>query len=228
MDSSEQNDVMEEFLVELGNQKNYTDKELFTKVWLSPRLVFEYITRADYQNNVTLLLVLASISNSLANNFDNEKTFEHSVIYLLAVSIIGGGIFGWIGYYILGALISWTGRWINGVAETYDIVRVLSYAMIPNIMGTVLLVFIFVVNGGASFEHAINFDGSLMISISIILATVLLFVLQLWSLILSVVGVAVVQRFSIPKSILNILLVLLVIIAFFIIVLGIFSLFRLL
>jgi hypothetical protein len=36
--------------------------------------------------------------------------------------------FGWISYYIYAALISWSGKWMNGKGNTQLILRILSYA----------------------------------------------------------------------------------------------------
>ncbi|MEZ4849771.1 MAG: hypothetical protein R3B93_14385 [Bacteroidia bacterium] len=47
----------------------FSDKEIFTKIWTSPRRVFQYLEENDYDKFVTSLLALAGIYQDLTGRF---------------------------------------------------------------------------------------------------------------------------------------------------------------
>jgi hypothetical protein len=59
---------------------------------------------------------------------------------IIGISIAAGGLFGWISTYFYSGLISWTGKWLKGTADTSTILHVLAYAMIPSIISLIFLI----------------------------------------------------------------------------------------
>ncbi|SMG53515.1 Yip1 family protein [Arenibacter troitsensis] len=198
-------------LTNTENQQDLTDKEIFMKIWTSPRKVFKFINDNHYDKYVNGLLFFAGISRafdraSLKNMGDNM-----SLIAILGLCIIVGGLIGWISYYIYAALLNWTGKWINGQGDTKSILRIISYAMTPAIIALIFLIPQIGIYGNEMFKS----DGDI-ISAGIIAnvfvygSMILEFILGIWTIVFCVVGVSEVQKLSIGKSILNLLLPLLV------------------
>jgi hypothetical protein len=182
-----------------------TEKEIFTKFWTSPRLVFKYINENNYNRRVHLLLILAGI----ATGFDRAES-QHlgdtmSLIAILAGSIILGALFGYLTYYIYAALMSWTGKWLKGQGDTYSLLRMLSYAMLPSIIALIPLIPRIALLGKETFESNVDVMGS---GSPVIYYVSVLFelILGLWTIVLVIIGISEVQKISIGKSILNLLL----------------------
>lgn len=184
-----------------------SEKKLLTKIWTSPREVFKFINTYKYDKHVTILLILGGITRtfdraSLKNMGDNFSLFG-----VIAFCIIIGALFGWITYYIYSALISWTGKWINAKGNTDSILRVLSYALIPSILSLLLLIPQIAIYGNEIFKSDGDLSSGGIISTIIVYGSMFIeFTLGIWSLALCVIGISEVQKLSIGKSILNLLL----------------------
>jgi hypothetical protein len=73
-----------------------SDKDIFTKIWMSPRLVFRYILEHNYSKFTTGLLILGGIT-SVLNNASNRHLGDLMPLWsVLIVCVLGGGIFGWL------------------------------------------------------------------------------------------------------------------------------------
>jgi hypothetical protein len=184
-----------------------SDKKLFTKIWTSPREVFKFIDTYEYEKYVTVLLILAGISRTFDRASMKNMGDNFSIWGIIAFCIIIGAIFGWITYYIYSALISWTGKWLNGKGNTDSILRVLAYALLPSIISLVLLIPQIVIYGNEIFKSEGDiFSGGIVSNIFVYGSMFLEFTLGIWSLILCVIGISEVQKLSIGKSILNLFL----------------------
>lgn len=184
-----------------------SDKKIFYQIWISPRNFFRFIDTYKYDKYVNGLLILAGISRTFDRASLKNMGDDFSISGVIAFCIIVGAIFGWIIYYIYSALISWTGKWIDGKGNTDSILRVLSYALIPSIISLLLLVPQIAIYGNEIFksEGDIN-SGGIVSNIIFYGSMILEFTLGIWSLVLCVIGISEVQKLSIGKSILNLLL----------------------
>lgn len=193
----------------LENEKeilSLTDKEIFTKIWTNPRQVFKYINETNYDKHLALLLVLTGITRTFDRAFLNGES-DTSLWATIVICIVVGAVLGWLTLYIYAGLLSWTGKWFNGIGNTSSILRILSYAMIPSIITLTFLIPEIGLYGAQIFKK----DGVLIseswISNSTIYALIILkIVLTIWSLILCVIGVSEVQNFPVGKSVLNLLM----------------------
>ncbi|WP_445710680.1 Yip1 family protein [Flavobacterium sp.] len=197
--------------IEFEESQNLTDKDIFIKIWTSPREVFKFINDNRYDKYVNVLLFFAGISRAFDRASLNEMGDRMSLLTILISCIIVGGLLGWISYYIYAALLSWTGKWIKGQGDTKSILRIISYAMTPAILALIFLIPQIGIYGNEIFKS----DGD-MISAGLV-GNILFygsFVLELslavWTIVFCVVGVSEVQKLSIGNAILNLLLPLLV------------------
>jgi hypothetical protein len=203
----EQKSNLDIMIDNLEQQENLSDMDIFTEIWTSPRKVFKYINDKHYDKYVVLLLVLSGISRAFDQVATKNMGDNMSMLGILGLCIIGGGLFGWLTFYIYAALISWTGKWLNGAGNTDSILRIISYAMIPSIVAFILFILQIGIYGNEMFKS----DGDmaneeLLSNILIYFPLFLEFVLGIWTIVLCVIGISEVQKFSIGKSILNMLL----------------------
>jgi len=192
----------------------FSDREIFTKIWTSPRLVFKYINDNRYDKFVTILLVLAGVTATLNRAATKGLGDRVPLFAVLVIGIIAGTLFGWLSYYIYAALMSWTGKWLKGQGDTTALLRMTSYATIPSIIVLILFIPEIILFGNGIFQHDFDVFESGSGIISEIIYLILLFIeiiLGVWTLVIFVIGISEVQKLSIGKSILNLILPALVI-----------------
>jgi len=164
------------------------------EVWLHPRNTIKAILKYNPKYMVLPLAALAGIANS-------------AIEFELMDGIIGGSSFigssivaallGIVSLYVSGFLLSLTGSWIKGKANALKLRAVVAWSGVPIVASLLLFIpLFFALNSGATGTVATSSFVSLILGV--------------WSLVLYIGMIAEVQKFSIWKSILNILLVLII------------------
>lgn len=198
---------LDEDLINEENELKLTDRDIFTKIWTSPRLVFKFLNDNRYDKYVYILLILAGITRTFDRASTQNMGDDISLIAVLAICIILGGLLGWISYYIYAALMSWSGKWLKGQGDTDSLLRMMSHAMIPSIVALILLILQIAVFGNGIFQSELDIYSSGLLSIIVFYITVFFeIVLGIWTLVIFVIGISEVQKISIGKSILNMIL----------------------
>lgn len=204
-------DNIESKFQEFETYDTLSDKEIFTKIWTEPRRVLKYIHETKYEKYFYVLLFLAGVSGAFDRAANRNLGENASLLGLIAGCIILGGLLGWLSYYIYAALLNWTGKWLDGKGDTDSIYRVLAYAMIPSAISLIFLVpqiaiygiDLFVKDGdlvNAGVVGNIVFWGAILLEI----------ILGIFTIIFSVIGLSEVQKISVWKAILNLVLPLLI------------------
>ena len=190
-----------------------SDRKLFIGILTSPREAFSFINTYQYQKHVSLLLVLAGISRTFDRASTKNMGDNFSLWGVITFCIIIGAICGWLIYYLYSAMISWTGKWLNGKGNTDSILRVMAYALIPSILALLFLIPQIAIYGNEMFKSDGDITSGGIVSNIIVYGAILLeFSLGIWTLVLCVIGLSEVQKISIAKSILNLFLPAIVII----------------
>lgn len=198
---------MENTFNETEKPQFFSDKEIFTKIWTKPREVLRFIHDNKYNKYVTILLVLAAISRAFDRAILKDMGDSFSLLEIVLASIFIGGLVGWLSFYIYSSLISWTGKWLKGKADTTAILRVLAYSMVPYI----LVLFIVIPQIGIYGHEIFRSDGEIssggLASNILYYGTMIVkIILVIFTMIFVVVGISEVQSFGIGKAILNFLL----------------------
>ena len=106
----------------------YTDSEIIFQIWSEPRAVFGFINKFQYDRFLVPLLFFAGIIRALDRAVARDLGDTLSLGAIIMTSVLLGGLLGWISYYLYAALISWTGKWLDGKGNTKSILRALAYA----------------------------------------------------------------------------------------------------
>lgn len=203
---------MEDNLNEQSEELILSDREIFTKIWTSPRRVFKYINDNQYDKYVTVLLIFSGISRAFDRASMRNMGDDLSLWGIIGICVVFGGLLGWLSYYFYAALVSWTGKWLNGQGNTTSILRILSYAMLPSIVALIFLLPQIGVYGVEIFKEEGDITSAGLLSNIFVYGSIFLeFVLGIWTIVFSVIGVSEVQKLTIGKSILNIILPVIVI-----------------
>ena len=216
---------------EFDELDNYSEKiepkEILYKLLTSPKEAFKFINDYKFDKHVTLLLFLAGIVRSFDRATSKNMGDNLSLWGIIAFCVIVGGLFGWISYYIYASLISWTGRWFEGKANTQSILRVLAYSLFPSVLILILLIVEIAIYGNTLFQSDNDISNTGLIN-NIVYYGLLLceVVLGIWSFVLSVIGISQIQKFSIWKALLNLLLPALLFISIILVIVLMFWVFR--
>lgn len=210
--------ILDENFIEEKEPVVLTDKEIFTRIWTEPRLVMKYVNDNSYDKFVVILLIIGGISNAFDRIVSSDLFINQPLIVLIGIGLVLAGLSGWLGNYIYAAILTWTGKAFNGKAHSSDIFRVSAYSMIPSLFSLLIVFLQLFVFGFEVFRD--NFDISYFSAGQMAIffgSSLIAFVLAIWTLVIFVVGLSEVQKFSIGKAIGNLFLSILVIIipAFF-------------
>tara|TARA_R100000935_G_C2783908_1_gene142954 strand:- start:209 stop:802 length:594 start_codon:yes stop_codon:yes gene_type:complete len=177
---------------------------------LQPKVTFNYIFKHKSKESVFTFFVLAGIAKSVDRLLEKELVDRPFDIVQLVISIILGGALGWISYYVIAWFLEVTGGLLKGKARLFEYRRVLAWSLVPVIVSLFILIpqfFLF----GAGSNNLVWENGFSMNSIGLIFFIVLSLLLDLWTLIILIIGVAYIQNFSIGRAVLNIVLPILIV-----------------
>lgn len=188
-------------------------------MWTKPKSTIRSIV--NYDSNFRLF-VLSGIYGfvsliSTAQSFSIGETLNFFLILLIA--IILAPVWGFIAFSISSFFIHFTGKWLKGQASYKEVRASIAWSNVPMIGNVVLWIILFVI-----FKQDIlkDFPGSSALSGTYrgILLMILFgqLILNIWVLVLYINSLAEVQRFSIGKAILNIIIAVIIFIALFFIV----------
>jgi len=187
-------------------QIQLSDKEIFTKIWMSPRLVFKFINQNGYTKFSTILLILGGITGALNSASTRNMGDIMPLWSVLIVCLIGGGVFGWLYFYIYAALLSWTGKWLKGTGNTKSLFRMISYALIPSLLVLFTFILRIALIGNAEFQRNMDvLDNEFLITSLFSFSLFVEIVTGIWTLAILVIGISEVQKLSIGKSIVNLI-----------------------
>ena len=206
MHSNTTQDNFEEF----DNNISYiNDKNLLSRIWTNPSDTLNYILKNCPDRYVTILLVLGGIVRAITRASNRNMGDNMTTILVLAISIITGGLFGWITYYIYAWALSLTGKWLGGESNPSKFRTVIAWALIPSICSLILLIPELIIFGDDLFKSQTVYKSE-FIRYSWIAFGLTELALSIWSITILVIGIGILQKFGIGKSILNMILPLLV------------------
>jgi Yip1 domain len=197
-----------------------TENELLYSIWTKPTLTLKYIFKYCPKKYFPLLLIVDGVVNALNRNY--RHFFGHNTysVFLLVTAIFFGGLFGWLLSYIYAAVLSWTGGWIKGKAYTDQFITIISWATVPSISSIILLIPKILTFGDGPFILDIHEQSILQVVIFVFIQLTD-FLLTIWSLVILIKGIALIQNFSIKKAVLNFILSFLVVIVPILMAMGI-------
>lgn len=202
-----------------------TENELLYSIWTKPTLTLKYIFRFCPKKNVTLFLALAGIANAFERSQQHSHALSDFSFSIFAMAVIFGGIFGVIFGRFYAALLSWTGRWMKGTANSDQLITVVAWSSIPEICTLILLVPKFLIFGNESFHIDLQ-DQNLFKIIAFFIIDAIQIILSIWGLVIVVRGISLLQNFSTKKAVLNLILSILVIVIPILIIVGLAISFR--
>ncbi|WP_164122313.1 YIP1 family protein [Sphingobacterium sp. xlx-130] len=179
---------------------------IISNIWTKPRWFFNYITDQRFEKYMWILFYFGVLAGNLSRFREIEVDNITPMSIFIKVFLVNA-ILTIIFYQLFAFILSLTGKWISGSAQSKDIFRIMCYAIIPGI-GLLVLHIVGVSLFGPSYftkafwavstDQGINTFKMVYQVVQSILAINVVFFF--------IIGIAVTQKFSIWKAILNIAL----------------------
>ncbi len=177
------------------------------KMWVRPRDTVRSIVKSDPNYRIWWLAAAYGFPMllNMAQSFSLSTTFSLGVILILA-AVLAAPI-GMLGFMIISALVQWTGRWLGGVGSYLEIRAAVAWSNVTNIGTSILWLVLVCVFGWQVFFKTFPQSPFIGASLAVVSSVFLLeTVLSIWSFVLLFQSLAEVQKFSVWRAIVNIIL----------------------
>lgn len=182
-------------------------------IWTQPRATIREII-ADNPNRS--LWILASIYGfcSLMNLFQSLMLgvrMSTGALFLLAVVL--SPIWGYINFTVWSWFVTWTGKWFKGEGRFITIRSAYAWSCVPITLNIPLWLLMVITFGHQLF---VNFSGQALSHSKVTFLFFILIskvVLAMWSLVIYLNALAEVQKFTMIRAILNVVVAALILIA---------------
>jgi hypothetical protein len=144
------------------------------------------------------LLILTGITTSLNYDLYHYLRGEKSLVSYLFFSIVVGGIFGWVLFYFWAYAVALIGVFFKSKTSGENIVNIIAYSYAPLFALLIIVIFELIFYSIIGFPQSAN---SLVLGFALIKL-----IIQLYCLILMIIGVSKVQGLSILKGVITILI----------------------
>ena len=189
--------------------------KLAVNPWISilkePRKTIRMIVETNPKKGFYFLAGITVFSDYLMSAGRYFISFNMSFFLTSVFMLILSPFLGALLFYIVGWVLKITGGWLNGHAPSDQLRAVVAWANVPRIIVLFLAFVLLLFAPGYYFTPLIS--GPVFLFIRFIL-----FITWIWQIVIFVVGISEVQKFSIGKAIGNYLLNLLVFFVFFLLV----------
>ena len=168
-------------------------------IWTKPKLTLEFIFNHFPRKYVTGLLILGGVANAINHSVENAAGHPYLFVIVFIFVVVFGGLFGWIFSFLYAALLSWTGKWINGRAKTDQFMTVIAWAMVPSICSLILVIPKLIIFGDSMFQINIDEHNTITKNIYYILQSIDA-ILSIWTTVILVKGIYLIQNFMLVKQ----------------------------
>lgn len=220
LENSEHHDIITPSLTD----NDINENNLLFKIWVKPKATLSYILENCPNKFIIPLMILGGITRSIDRASSQNMGDKQSTFFILMVAIIAGGMFGWLSYYFYAWLLQVTGKWLKGNANFEEFKTVIAWSMIPSICSLGLLIPELIVFGDDVFKSELS-DPTMFSTLLLILFGLMELTLGIWTIIIFVKGVSLVQNFKTGKAILNMILPVFVILIPILFIVFIFKIF---
>ena len=176
------------------------------RIWFHPVSTLNYVLNLEDRFSVYRLLFLVSIAYGMYKKINENNLENEFITHIFSINILVGGFVGLISIYIFTSLLSFTGEFLGGEASGAKYRSVLAWSSIPAIFAVTLLIPAYFVFGEEVFKGFLgNYKTSFYSTLCYIFFGIY-YLLNFWSLVIFVLGIQLIQKFSIFKAIGNLFL----------------------
>ncbi|MBO6607191.1 Yip1 family protein [Psychroserpens sp.] len=197
--------------------------QLVYSIWVKPKRTLKYILEKCPTKYVILFLILGGIARAISRASERGMGDTMSTASVLIMAILTGGLIGWIAYFIYAWALSFTGKWLNGKSDPETFRTIIAWSLVPTIASIILLIPELIIIGDQLFKSEFLYLSTFQ-SVALIGFGLIELALWIWSLVILVIGIKIIQGFGTGKAILNMLLPALVLFLPLLLIFMLFSL----
>jgi hypothetical protein len=112
----------------------YSDGDLLLRIWTRPRQVISYLVEYEPSKYIIALLILRGISETFIRAMDKQSMGSFGLTAIIFLAVFVGPLGGLLSSFIGAALLSVSGRWLDGRADSEQIRLVIAWASVPIIL----------------------------------------------------------------------------------------------
>jgi len=174
-------------------------------IWTQPRATIARIVAVNPNQSLWLLAGIYGFC-SLMNMFQSMALGSAlGPVGIVILAIVLAPFWGWLNFSIWSVFVTWVGKWFRGMGTFKTIRSAYAWSCVPIVLNIPLWLLMVVLFGQQLF---LNFpdahllpQGQMMLLFAILIVKV---VLAIWSLVIYLNALAEVQKFSVLRAILNV------------------------
>lgn len=176
-------------------------------IWLKPRETIRRIVETNPTKYVIPLAMLAGIGQSLDRASSRSTGDAIPIVAILALASIAGSIGGLLMLYVGGAIYRWASGRLGGQASPEEIRAALAWSNVP-IIAALPLTFLqaFLLGSGMVTSVTAAWDSDPLLARFILGSSIVELVAAIWTFVLLLQTLSEVQRFSVWRALVSMLL----------------------
>ncbi len=193
-------------------------------IWIEPRSTIREIVKFNPKHQFIWLSIIYGFPMIL--NFAQSYSFSEMLPLWATVlaALILSGFAGALGIVVISALLTWTGRWIGGKGTFQTVRCAVAWSNTPNIVTILMWGVLIGVFGNQLFYR--EFADSVFIGYEsgiVFLVFLIESIVSIWGIVILLKGLSEVQGFSVWRAVVNVIIPILLMVAFIWIMGWIFS-----
>lgn len=183
-------------------------------IWLEPKATIRAIVNFDPKYRFILLSVIYGLPMAL--NFSQSSSLIETLPLwaILIASLVVAPFVGALGITVSALLLTWTGKWIDGKGDFSKVRSAVAWSNVPNAVTTLLWVVLVMVFGSQVFSRGfadlpfIGYEAGVVFIVFLLESIV-----SIWGFVLLLKTLSEVQKFSVWKALLNVVIPLVLVVA---------------
>jgi hypothetical protein len=176
-------------------------------MWTKPRETIRWIVKTNPNMHIWWLAGFYGLPLLLRFAQGLSLGQDLSIFLILIVSVIFAAPVGMLGFVVMSALVYWMGKWLGGAGNYASIRAAIAWSKMPNVVVSFLWLILMGLFGAQVFFETFPlspFTGASYVIFSAV--TLIHTVLIVWSFVLLFRALAEVQKYSVWKAIINVVL----------------------
>lgn len=175
-------------------------------IWIKPRETIRRIVTTKPRYQVYLLAALAGLGQFLDSASTRNWGDSLSFPVIIVICVLVGPFGGLLSIYITGALFRWTGSWFGGRATSDEVRAAIAWSLVPNLFSYLLWIPLLVLQGTEIFTSSTtNIESNPILGLLILGILFVQIILSFWTLVLYLICLSEVHKYSIWKTIATLL-----------------------
>ena len=176
------------------------------KIWVNPRITIQKIVDHNSNYRLGILCAIYGFVSLLGISQSFSLGDRLNFILIIVLSIILSAIWGYIVLSISSFFMYFTGKWFKGTAKFSELRAAAAWSNVPMTINVILWIVLLILYKGSifnQFNKAIQFTT---INTSILFSfTIAQLILSIWSLVIYISCITQLQKFSVLRAVLNII-----------------------